>query len=158
MLKFDEPERRNMTIDDLNRLVKTGQLVCMCGNPRLPAPEKWSWAGLVRHVHDEQQWHTDMLLYRKSRVESKHILHNDHDLAGPPFLRLSLNKEPNDPYQRTEHASYLAQTSHITTEDTSSPKTTYRICFAMVKVALRWRCFNELHHSEAFITYHMRAK
>ncbi|RPD67497.1 hypothetical protein L226DRAFT_566197 [Lentinus tigrinus ALCF2SS1-7] len=42
---------------ELDELVRSGQLVCACGDPRLPPAHESSWGILLSHVLAEQRWY-----------------------------------------------------------------------------------------------------
>ncbi|EMD36275.1 hypothetical protein CERSUDRAFT_124209 [Gelatoporia subvermispora B] len=153
------PEYMDATMHRLDALVRAGQLICMCGNPCLPAPEQWSWIDMVRHVSDEQQWYKDMTSQRKPRVNLHDSLRNDHDLAGPPFLRYFSPEEAYDVRrQRTDRTSVPAQIPEGTAEATSDHEPSCKICLTSIKWPYRWGHLAKLRGSAAFIAYHMEAK
>ncbi|OCH89168.1 hypothetical protein OBBRIDRAFT_35892 [Obba rivulosa] len=98
MLRLDGPEYAEITVSELDALVKAGRIVCLCGHPHLPAPRDWSWGGLITHVMSEQRSYQEMMQYQMPGYSGRTPPHNDHNLADRlPFVCFLTAEEANRP-------------------------------------------------------------
>ncbi|KAI0737835.1 hypothetical protein C8Q80DRAFT_306188 [Daedaleopsis nitida] len=70
------------TYAEMDELVRTRSLVCLCGDPTLPAADESSWAELVDHIWFEQEWYRRNLPdVERSHHGSDLRLLDDHELT-----------------------------------------------------------------------------
>ncbi|RPD67471.1 hypothetical protein L226DRAFT_136938 [Lentinus tigrinus ALCF2SS1-7] len=65
---------------ELDGLVRSGRLVCACGDPRLPPAHESSWGILLSHVLAEQHWYDDRVrvLSTNYRTRPGEMILNNH--------------------------------------------------------------------------------
>ncbi|RDX47722.1 hypothetical protein OH76DRAFT_709802 [Lentinus brumalis] len=141
---------------ELDRLVRTGRLVCGCGDPTLPPPQESSWGTLLSHVLAEQSWydHRTRLLpthYRGhpgDRLRDDHrpfdaclrLLHPGQHLMIPDY---ELEREEAD-----EVAAILAAEEH---------PPACRICHNLTKDSWRFKSL-WMPRDVGILAHHMQAK